>query len=254
MTRRQRDLYSWTVVRLPERDLAESVLDLAAPLLERLTPAPSIEADRDAIELGITFWNAHVAASKLWGDPRPKALTELRKRMGGKQAAPGDAATFDLLLDRWRDGFAFDPRLVRSWTYDADKRGTARLVCEMGLPDGVKAEVPPPIEKRISIGGKFLDEVRIRRDVRSYLSFPVESHRAEVDDDGIAMVHTKMPSALQLFAEGRLPRASGDPVEVIIGGRKLGPMVLAEVRCGGEYLQHDVAVLVFKPASDGAPR
>lgn len=34
MTRR--DPYSWTVVRLPERNLAELVLELAAPLLERL--------------------------------------------------------------------------------------------------------------------------------------------------------------------------------------------------------------------------
>jgi hypothetical protein len=40
-----------------------------------------------------------------------------------------------------------------------------------------------------------------------------------------------MPSALQLFAEGRLPRVDGDPVEVAIGGRKLGSMVLTEVRC-----------------------
>ena len=31
----------------------------------------------------------------------------------------------------------------------------------MGLPDGVKVEVAPPIEKRIAIGGTFLDEVRI---------------------------------------------------------------------------------------------
>lgn len=38
MTRR--DPYSWTVVRLPERDLSELVLELAAPLLERLGPAP----------------------------------------------------------------------------------------------------------------------------------------------------------------------------------------------------------------------
>jgi hypothetical protein len=61
-----------------------------------------------------------------------------------------------------------------------------------------------------------------------------------------------MPSALQLFAEGRLLRVDGDPVEGVVGGRKLGPMILAEIRCGGDNYRHDVAVLVFKHASTGA--
>ncbi|MBI4817303.1 MAG: hypothetical protein HY791_13655 [Deltaproteobacteria bacterium] len=61
-----------------------------------------------------------------------------------------------------------------------------------------------------------------------------------------------MPSALQLFAEGSLPRIGGDPVEVDIGGRKLGPMVLTEVHCGGEHGRHDIAVLVFRTARAGA--
>jgi hypothetical protein len=68
MTRR-RDPNSWTVVRLPERDLAEVVLELAAPLLERLGLAPSIEDARGAIDLAIAFWNASVRASKLWEHP-----------------------------------------------------------------------------------------------------------------------------------------------------------------------------------------
>ena len=57
-----------------------------------------------------------------------------------------------------------------------------------------------------------------------------------------------MPSALKLFAEGRLPRVAGDAVEVVVGGRKLGPMVLSEVRCGGANYQYDIAVLIFRPA------
>jgi hypothetical protein len=44
----------------------------------------------------------------------------------------------------------------------------------------------------------------------------------------------------------------GAPVEVVIGGRKLGMMVLADVRCGGENNQHDVAILVFRHASTAA--
>ena len=85
MTRR-RDPTSWTVVRVPERDLAEVILELAAPLLDRLGPAPSIEDARGSINLAVTFWNASVHASKLWEHPRVKELNELRKRMRGRQA------------------------------------------------------------------------------------------------------------------------------------------------------------------------
>ncbi|HEX7478483.1 MAG TPA: hypothetical protein VF331_11795 [Polyangiales bacterium] len=246
MTRR-RDPYSWTVVRLPERDLAELVFELAAPLLERLGPAHSIEDARGAIELAVAFWNANVLASKCWEHPSVKALNDLRKRMRGRQAAPGDAATFDLLAERWREHW-LDPRLVESWTYDANEAGARRFVCTMGLPDGVRVEVQPPMEQRVAVGGKFLDEVQIRQSATSYLSFPVHRHRGVVGDDGIATVYAMMPSALQLFAEGRLPRVGGEPVELVIGGRKLGPMVLTEVRCGGENYQHDIAELVFRPA------
>lgn len=70
-----------------------------------------------------------------------------------------------------------------------------------------------------------------------------------IGDDGTATVYAMMPSALKLFAEGWLPRVAGDAVEVAIGGRKLGPMVLTEVRCGGgENFRHDIAVLVFRRA------
>lgn len=117
----------------------------------------------------------------------------------------------------------------------------------MALPDGVEAEVPPPSEKRVAIAGKFLDEVQIRQSANSYLSFPVHRHRGAVGTDGTATVYAMMPSALQLFAEGRLSRVGGEPVEVVVGGRNLGPMVLTEVRCGGENYRDDIAVLVFRP-------
>ena len=250
MSGRRRSPYSWTSVRLPERELAASVLELAEPLLERLGAAPSIAEARAAIALAVTCWNASVAASKLWADPRPGALRTLRARMRGRQAAPDDAATFDLLTERWRTRFELDPRIVRSWTYEADSKGVARLVCEVGLPNGVRAEVPPPLEQRIALGGKFLDEVRIRQSGTSFLSFPVERHRGVVGENGSATVYAMMPAVLQLLAEGRLPPVGGGPVEVLIGGQRLGPMTLAEVRCDGENLQYDVAVLVFSPAGN----
>ena len=39
-----------------------------------------------------------------------------------------------------------------------------------------------------------------------------------VGEDGTATVYAMMPSALQLFADGTLPRAGAEPVEVVIGG------------------------------------
>lgn len=247
MTRR-RDPNSWTVVRLPERDLTAVVSELAAPLLTRLGANPSIDDERSALNLAITFWNASVLASRQWEHPRVKELQELKKRLRGRQASREDAATFDLLTERWREHW-LDPRLVASWTYEADESGERRLTCTVGLPDNVRAEVPPPVEKRIAIAGKFLDEVRIRQDDGrcSYLSYPESRHRGVVADDGTATIYAMMPSALQLFAEGKLPSVNAGSVEVVVGTRALGPMVLTEVRCVG--LREDVATLVFKPAS-----
>lgn len=244
----RRDPNSWTVVCLPERDLAELVLEVAAPLLDRLGPTPAIDDARSTVALAVTFWNASVLASKLWEYPQVKALNELKKRMRGRHASREDAATFDLLAARYREHW-LDPRLVESWTYEADAAGVHRLACTMVLPDGVRAEVPPPAEKRVSIGGKFLDEARISQGGNTSLTFPVDRHRAVVDEDGTATVYAMMPSALQLFAEGRLPPVGGPAVEVAIGGRKLGLMVLSEIRCGGENYRHDIAVLVLRPAS-----
>lgn len=79
MTRR--DPYSWTVVHLPERDLAELILDLATPLLEKLGRAPAIDDARATIALTVTFWNASVLASKRWKHRRMTELNALKKRL-----------------------------------------------------------------------------------------------------------------------------------------------------------------------------
>lgn len=247
MTRRRRDPNSWTVVRLPERDLADIVLELATPVLAKFGPAPNLDDARGAIELTVAFWNANVLASKLWEFPRLKELNALKTRMRGRQASREDASLFDELVERWREHW-LDPRLVESWTYGPDASGDRRLVCTMRLPEGVRAEVPPPAEKRVALGGKFLDEVRISQGRNGLLSFPVDRHRGVVAADGTATIHAMMPSALQLFAEGRLPPVGGE-VEVVIGGRALGPMVLASIGCGGENYRNDIAILVFTPAS-----
>ncbi len=115
------------------------------------------------------------------------------------------------------------------------------------LPGGVVAHVPPPAEKRIVVGGKFLDEVRIRQGRSSFLSFPVNQHRGAVGDDGVATIYAKMPTVVALFAEGLLSPVGGPPTEVIVGRKRLGPMVLKEVACLAEGGHNDVALLVFHP-------
>lgn len=233
---------------MPETDLAEAVLWVGAPLLERLGPSPTIEDARVALSDAIAFWNASVLASKRWERPSVKALNELTKRLGGPRASPEGRAAFQLVVERQRKHW-LDPRLVASWSYEADAGGAPRLKCTMKLPEGVRAETRPPAEKRIAIGGRYLDELSIALGSGHYLGFPVERHRGVVGEDGTATVYAMMPSALQLFAAGVLPAIGAGPVEVAIGRRQLGPMRLAEVSCGSEDGRHDVAILVFKPAS-----
>lgn len=242
--RSRRDPHSRTVVRLPERDLAESILDLAAPLLEPLGPAAPPGEVRPALDLAVKLWNAHVTASPFWGDPRPKPLADLRKAMCGKQAPRGLVEKFETLSARWRKEFDLDPRLVADWSFDASDDRRHRLICRMALPDGVEAHIDPPKEKRIAIGGKFLDEVQIRQGATSSLVFPYANHSGHVGADGVATIRTKMPTAVQLFAARLLSPVGGAPTEVVVGGSMLGPMVLTEVRCSGEG--HDIAVLVFR--------
>ncbi|MBK8482379.1 MAG: hypothetical protein IPL40_14640 [Proteobacteria bacterium] len=57
---------SWTSVRLPEADLADVVLEVAAPLLSDLGSGAPLEQAREALALVVSFWNASVRASKRW--------------------------------------------------------------------------------------------------------------------------------------------------------------------------------------------
>jgi hypothetical protein len=245
--RRTRDPWSRTIVKLPERTLPDAILHLAAPLLDALGPAPALDDARRAIGVAIDVWNASLPASPLWEFPNTKPLDALRKKMCGKRAAPGLADAFEQLSTRWRRDHWLDPRLVRAWSFDVTEDGRRTLRCEAELPEGVEVEVPPPLEKRIAIGGKLLDEVSIRQSANMYLSFPVERHRGVVGADGSVTIETTLPTTVQLFAEGLLTPIGGAPVELMVGGKKLAPCVLAQVLSGG--FGSTTAVLVFRPAS-----
>jgi hypothetical protein len=248
-TRRRRDPYSRTVVRIPEQALHERVLDLAAPLLDRMGGDPEPESVRNAVELAIAFWNAKARASKLWGTPKTKSLDDLQRKLTSKKATAENATAFELLLERWNDrDLIVDPRRVGAWSLAVGHDGEPRLACEVELPDGVEAEIPPPIEERVAIGGKFLDEVQIRQTANAYLKFPVEAHRGQVASDGSVTIHTKMPTAIALFAEGALRPVGEAQVDITVAGKEHRAMVLCDVICTGHAGHNDIAALVFKPA------
>lgn len=251
--RQRRDPNTRTVARIPDEALDERVLDLAAPLFERLGSDPAPEALHSTIELTIAFWNAKAQASKLWGTSKPKALTDLTRKMTGKKASADDAEAFELLSERWREKeIAFDPRMVGEWSLEVGDDGEPRLACEMELPNGVEAHVPPPVERRVAISGRFLDETYIRTTGTSSLGFPVEAHRGTVGEDGTVTVRTMMPTAVALFAEGVLPPIGGGSVALTVQGKELAAMVVSELRCDVNGGHNDIAIIVFKPASPSA--
>lgn len=236
---------SWTVVRLPETDLSEVILDFAAPLLASLEPSTSLYQAKEVLSVVVPFWNASVRASRLWEKRRVKDLNALKKSLHG-QFAPDGTGLFAFLSDRFQEHW-LDPRLVTSWAYEEDATGTRRLTCEAGLPDGVRAESPVPAEKRIAVGGVFLDEVRIPLSGTSYRVFPCEHHAGALSADGTATVRTKVSTALMLLSQGQLSPVGGAAVEIAIGGRALGPMVLDSVSCVDVSV--DTVTLVFRPES-----
>lgn len=247
-TRRRRDPYTILRVELPDRGLAECVLDIAAPVLESLGPTPPPEEARRTVALAVDVWNAHVTASPLWGVQRTKPLADLEKKARSKRARTGLAEVFEQMAARWKAEYRFDPRLVGDWSYDPAE---GRLTCETTLPDGVEAMVPPPLQTRVRIGGAFLDEVQIHLTASSLLGFPLEAHRGEVASDGTVTIRTKMPTAVALFAEGRLPPIDGATTDVVVGGKELQGLQLVGVRCidGGGHFEN--IELVLRPSGDG---
>lgn len=247
MTRRRRS--DWrTVVTLPERPLSDAVLDLAAPMLSELGASPGLEESRTVLALAIAVWNAHVHASKFWGTPKPKVLQELRQASRAPGAPPRLAESVSRLSARWSAEHAFDPRLVGAWSYTADADGQRTLVCDVELPEGVEAKVPPPVEKRVKIGGAFLDEVGVPLGAGSTLSHPIEHHRWRVDERGVVTIWTKLPTAAQLFAVGHLTRIGGAPVRVTLGATDFDAVQLVALRLCDNYGRYDEVELEFRRA------
>ena len=233
----------------------ERVLELAAPLLDHPGPQPSPEKTREALELAVEFWNAKVRASKLWERPNTKPLRDLQRAASSKKARPEDSEAFAVLTNRWDAlDLWLEPRLVAAWSFDTGPDTQVRLSCEVALPDGVDAKEMPPVEKRIAIDGRFLDEVRIRvaqsgSGAVVYRSDPPQSHRAEIDRDDHVAIHTPMATAATLLAEGNLPPVGARSVELRVGGKPFEAMDFRELRISSAGLGDAQAVLLFEPSS-----
>jgi hypothetical protein len=136
-----RALNTRTVVRLPERQLSESILHLAEPLLRPLGSAPEPDEVRRALEVAINIWNSHVRASPFWGSPDPEPLAALREAMCGKDAPPGLSDTFELLsavrlAGDWESWVLFFAEGIRQMADGAVT--TARKLEEISVEDRVR--------------------------------------------------------------------------------------------------------------------
>lgn len=109
---------------------------------------------------------------------------------------------------------------------------------------------------RIAIGGRCLDEVRIRQtrsDMAgslSSLSFPAHRHQASVEPDHLG-VSTQAATVVQLFAKGVLVPIGGPGVTVQIGGQKFGPCLLETVETDGASPLDTTIILRFRRAGGG---
>ena len=113
---RRSDPWSWTTVRVPESDLAQTILALAAPLLAKLGDAPAIDDERGVLGLTISFWNSSVLASKRWERPRLKAARD--RLAGGLEPANEEAFCA-------RRAAAYLPRLPSAHRRGAHSAGSA---------------------------------------------------------------------------------------------------------------------------------
>jgi hypothetical protein len=113
-----------------------------------------------------------------------------------------------------------------------------------------------PRDVRIAIGGRYLDEVRMRSTKVyqpghvAFLSFPASRHRAQVGKDGIT-ISAQAVTVVQLYAEGVLPKTGGPAVRIEVDGHDLGEWVLAEVASGEQSGVDDIIVLEFRRAGAG---
>jgi hypothetical protein len=235
---------SKTVIFVPDRKISETILEFAEPILEPLGSVPDLEAARRALDLAVGVWNFHAMATPLWG--KPQFLAEARARMAAPGNPPELARIFEQLLERRATLYGGDYRVVGTWDLGPDGAGGHSFRCDARLPEGCEAYVPPAVETRIRIGGRFLDEVKIRQSKTSLLSFPVSHHSATNAGERVT-IETPVLVAVQLFADGTLPAIRAGSVDVAVYGSPSRKMGLVEIHTSAKPIRGELVSLVFEP-------
>lgn len=94
---------------LPDREISETFLDFAAPLLQAMPADALEEAFERALKVAYTVWNAVVYA-EVAGDPR--FLRDIRREVEDK---PVIARLVEDLIHRKRSLFGDDRRCIGTW-------------------------------------------------------------------------------------------------------------------------------------------
>lgn len=113
---------------IPTRKISETILDFGEPLLRELDDEPPMHVVRNALNIVIAVWNAHVFALAGKG----QYLESLAKLVDG--IPPEVQAVVAVLHRRRQEQFSSDPRLVGEWDIVPDGRGGHALRCEARVP------------------------------------------------------------------------------------------------------------------------
>jgi hypothetical protein len=112
--------------------ISTAVFDVAAPFIDALSDGASDEARHDAIEMGVTVWNA-LAMLRRGDDRMWQGLTDYFRTL-----PEPESATMALIVAesvrRKNTRHPDDIRLVRSWKLTIRPDGTATLRAEASAP------------------------------------------------------------------------------------------------------------------------
>ena len=117
---------------LPSTRISDTLVSFAQPALDELGPDSDLEQVKQAYEVVIAIWNAHVLAMPAWG-AQPE-LERLAARMASGLLPTHMTDLFVRLSQLRQESFADDPRYVSSFAVERDPQGRIHLGCEAKVP------------------------------------------------------------------------------------------------------------------------
>ncbi len=108
------------------KKISATILDFAKPVLDELSPGIPLETRREVLGFAILVWNALVMVER----GRPDFLAEIRDRLDTLAGADLVTNAFDRLVERKRQRYADDDRLVGDWELKLKPGGAMSLWAE----------------------------------------------------------------------------------------------------------------------------